>query len=27
MEKFYESCGLKAVPFDYNGKGMRMEIK
>lgn len=27
MEKFYESCGFKEVPFGYNGKGMRMKIE
>lgn len=27
MEKFYESCGFKAVPFGYNGKGMRIKIE
>lgn len=27
MEKFYESCGFKTVPFDYNGHGMRMKIQ
>ena len=27
MEKFYESCGLEAVPFGYNGKGMRIKIE
>ena len=25
MEKFYESCGFEAVPFGYNGKGMRIK--
>jgi GNAT superfamily N-acetyltransferase len=27
MEKFYESCGFEAVPFGYNGKGMRIKIE
>lgn len=27
MEKFYESCGFEAVPFGYNGKGMRLKIE
>ncbi len=27
MEKFYERCGFAAVPFGYNGKGMRMKIE
>ena len=27
MEKFYERCGFEAVPFGYNGKGMRMKIE
>lgn len=27
MEKFYESCGFKAVPFGYNGNGMRIKIE
>jgi GNAT superfamily N-acetyltransferase len=27
MEKFYESCGFEAVPFGYNGNGMRIKIE
>lgn len=27
MEKYYESCGFEAVPFGYNGKGMRIKIE
>lgn len=27
MEKFYESCGFREVPYDYNGNGMRMKIE
>ncbi|WP_312832500.1 GNAT family N-acetyltransferase [Sedimentibacter saalensis] len=27
MEKFYENCGFKAVPFGYNGDGMRIRIE
>lgn len=27
MEKFYEGCGFEAVPFGYNGKGMRIKIE
>lgn len=27
MEKFHESCGFEAVPFGYNGKGMRIKIE
>ena len=27
MEKFYERCGFEAVPFGYNGKGMRIKIE
>lgn len=27
MEEFYESCGFEAVPFGYNGKGMRIKIE
>ncbi len=27
MEKFYEICGFQAVPFGYNGKGMRIKIE
>lgn len=27
MEQFYESCGFEAVPFEYNGKGMRMKVE
>ncbi len=27
MEKIYEICGFEAVPFGYNGKGMRIKIE
>lgn len=27
MEKFYENCGFEAVPFGYNGSGMRIKIE
>lgn len=27
MKKFYESCGFEAVPFGYNGNGMRIKIE
>lgn len=27
MENFYESCGFEAVPFGYNGNGMRIKIE
>lgn len=26
-EKFYESCGFKTVPYDYNGNGMRLKVE
>lgn len=26
-ERFYEGCGFEAVPFGYNGKGMRIKIE
>lgn len=25
-EKFYEKCGFKKTPYDYNGYGMKMKI-
>lgn len=27
MEKFYENCGFEAMPFGYNGNGMRIRIE
>ena len=27
IEKFYKNCGFEAVPFGYNGNGMRIRIE